>query len=235
MFCTIFREKYRALNFGLCKAFIYFFFPFVRNGDTIRITCFNCPSWIIGINKRSYFLCDLSKLGETHPYKVCSACDITAAVTEALAFLDMPRVRFEVRIEQAPLGERGADEIEFLIATNAGEPLQPMIRIASGGELSRIMLALRSVLNDRDGAMTVIFDEIDTGVSGKTSRKIGIKLHETAKDTQVLCVTHSAQIASLADSHYRITKTEREGRAETEVAVLTKDERIEETADLGRY
>lgn len=161
-----------------------------------------------------------------------AAVEITAAVTEALAFLDMPRVRFEVRIEQAPLGERGADEIEFLIATNAGEPLQPMIRIASGGELSRIMLALRSVLNDRDGAMTVIFDEIDTGVSGKTSRKIGIKLHETAKDTQVLCVTHSAQIASLADSHYRITKTEREGRAETEVAVLTKDERIEETARI---
>ena len=161
-----------------------------------------------------------------------AAVEITKAVTEALAFLDMPKVRFEVRIEQAPLGERGADEIEFLIATNPGEPLQPMIKIASGGELSRIMLALRSVLNDRDGAATVIFDEIDTGVSGKTSRKIGIKLRETAKNTQVLCVTHSAQIASLADTHYRITKTERDGRAETEVAMLTQDERVEEIARI---
>ena len=161
-----------------------------------------------------------------------AAVEITKAVTEALAFLDMPKVRFEVCIEQAPLGERGADEIEFLIATNVGEPLQPMIKIASGGELSRIMLALRSVLNDRDGAATVIFDEIDTGVSGKTSRKIGMKLHETARDTQVLCVTHSAQIASLADTHYRITKEERDGRAETEVAMLTQDERVEEIARI---
>lgn len=161
-----------------------------------------------------------------------SAGEITAAVTEALAFLDMPRVRFEIAITPASLGENGADEIEFLIATNAGEPLQPMIRIASGGELSRIMLALRSVLNDRDGAATVIFDEVDTGVSGKTSRKIGIKLRETARNTQVLCVTHSAQIASLADSHYRISKHERDGRAETEVTLLARDDRIEEVARI---
>ena len=161
-----------------------------------------------------------------------AAGEIMRAVTDALAFLDMPRVRFEIDIQPASLGENGADEIEFLIATNAGEPLQPMIRIASGGELSRIMLALRSVLNDRDGAATVIFDEIDTGVSGKTSRKIGIKLHETAKDTQVLCVTHSAQIASLADTHYRISKHERDGRAETEVQALTQNERVEEIARI---
>lgn len=161
-----------------------------------------------------------------------AAGEVTAAVTDALAFLDMPRVQFEIAITPAALGENGADDVEFLIATNAGEPLQPMIRIASGGELSRIMLALRSVLNDRDGAATVIFDEIDTGVSGKTSRKIGIKLHETARDTQVLCVTHSAQIASLADSHYRISKHERDGRAETEVEELTRDARVEEIARI---
>ena len=161
-----------------------------------------------------------------------AAGEITAAVTESLAFLDMPRVRFEIAITPTSIGENGADEIEFLIATNVGEPLQPMIRIASGGELSRIMLALRSVLNDRDGAATVIFDEIDTGVSGKTSRKIGIKLRETAKNTQVLCVTHSAQIASLADSHYRISKHERDGRAETEVTWLSGDDRVEEIARI---
>lgn len=158
--------------------------------------------------------------------------EVTVAVTESLAFLDMPRVRFEIRVSPAALSEHGADDVEFLIATNPGEPLLPMVKIASGGELSRIMLALRSVLNDRDGADTVIFDEIDTGVSGKTARKVGIKLKETAKHTQVLCVTHSAQIASLADAHYRISKSERDGRAETDVMELSSDERVEEIARI---
>lgn len=161
-----------------------------------------------------------------------AAGEVVASVTESLTFLDMPKVRFEVRISPAELSEHGADDVEFLIATNPGEPLAPMIKIASGGELSRIMLALRSVINDREGADTVIFDEIDTGVSGKTARKIGIKLSHTAKNTQVLCVTHSAQIASLADTHYRITKSEREGRAETDVQALEANARIEEIARI---
>ncbi len=161
-----------------------------------------------------------------------AARSITAAVTSELSFLDMPKVRFEIAITPTELSEKGSDDIEFLIATNAGEPLQPMIKIASGGELSRIMLALRSVLNDRDGAATVIFDEVDTGISGKTSRKVGIKLHESAKNAQVLCVTHSAQIASLADSHFKITKEEKNGRAETAVALLDDSERIEEIARI---
>ena len=107
-----------------------------------------------------------------------------------------------------------------------------MMKIASGGELSRIMLALRSVISDRDGADTVIYDEIDTGISGKTSRKVGIKLRESASGAQVLCVTHSAQIASLADTHYKITKKEVEGRAETEVICLDDVARIEEVARI---
>lgn len=164
--------------------------------------------------------------------RLSAAREVTQAVTDALVFLDMPKVRFEIRVLSTELGERGADDVEFLIATNAGEPLQPMIKIASGGELSRIMLALRSVINDRDGASTVIFDEIDTGISGKTSRKVGMKLRETAKATQVLCVTHSAQIASLADTHYLITKHERDGRAETDVSLLSEDERVEEIARI---
>lgn len=149
-----------------------------------------------------------------------------------LTFLDMPKVRFSVSVTPTELSERGADDIEFLIASNVGEPLLPMIKIASGGELSRIMLALRSVLNDRDGATTVIFDEVDAGVSGKTARKIGIKLQKTAKAVQVLCVTHSAQIASLADTQYRIAKSERNGRAETDVTELSHDERVEEIARI---
>ena len=158
---------------------------------------------------------------------------IVEQVTASLAFLDMPKVRFEIAINPCELCEHGGDDIEFLIATNPGEPLLPLSKIASGGELSRMMLALRSVLNDHDGVDTVIFDEIDTGVSGKTSRKIGIKLKETAKTgTQVLCVTHSAQIASLADNHYRITKHERAGRAETDVQLLDFEARVDEIARI---
>ncbi len=161
-----------------------------------------------------------------------AAKTVVQSVTEALCFLDMPKVRFEISVTDAELNENGTDDVEFLIATNVGEPVQPISKIASGGELSRIMLALRSVLDDRDGATTVIFDEIDTGVSGKTSRKIGLKLHDTAERSQVLCVTHSAQIASLADTHYLISKLEKNGRAETEVRELSDAERVEEIARI---
>lgn len=170
--------------------------------------------------------------GELHRKRVEAAAQVEHAVTEALHFLDMPRVKFEIRVAPTDYHTDGADDVEFLVATNVGEPLQPMRKIASGGELSRIMLALRSVLNDRDGADTVIFDEIDTGVSGKTARKVGIKLRKTAEQAQVFCVTHSAQIASLAHTHYRIVKTEREGRAQTQVVRLDETERVEELARI---
>ena len=161
-----------------------------------------------------------------------AAEQICSGVSEALRFLDMPKVRFAVRVDPAELSEQGADDVEFLFSANPGEPLLPMIRIASGGELSRMMLALRSVINDRDGAETVVFDEIDTGVSGKTSRKIGIKLKASAKGAQVLCVTHSAQIASMADSHFRISKEEKDGRAHTRVTRLEGEECVEELARI---
>lgn len=164
--------------------------------------------------------------------RLAAAEEIDRQVTGSLAFLDMPKVRFHVALTPTDLNADGADDCEFLIASNPGEPLLPMTHIASGGELSRIMLALRSVLNDRDGAQTVIFDEIDAGVSGKTSRKIGIRLAETARTAQVLCVTHSAQIASLADAHYRVSKEEREGRAETCVTELDDAGRVEEIARI---
>ena len=158
--------------------------------------------------------------------------EITKQVTETLSFLDMPKVRFDIALFPCEPNENGMDEAEFLIASNPGEPLLPMTKIASGGELSRIMLAIRSVINDRDGAETVVFDEIDTGISGKTSRKIGIKLLQTAKTAQVFCVTHSAQIASLADVHYLVSKSERDGRNETSVRELKGEERVEEIARI---
>ena len=162
-----------------------------------------------------------------------AAKDLQLKVTESLEFLDMPKVRFEVGIEHGDtLNANGTDKVEFLIATNAGEPLMPMIKIASGGELARIMLSLRSVLNACDGTGTVIFDEIDTGISGKTSRKVGIKLLGIGREAQVICVTHSAQIASLADFHFFISKSEVDGRVETAVRLLDDDSRTEEIARI---
>ena len=161
------------------------------------------------------------------------ARELSARVCETLAFLDMPKVRFEVRVTPADdFGAFGCDKVEFLISTNVGEPLGALAKIASGGELARIMLSLKNVLNECDGVQTVIFDEIDTGISGKTSRKVGIKLKEISKSSQVLCVTHSAQIASLAHNHLKIFKTEADGRVSTGVAYLDTDARVEEISRI---
>ncbi len=165
--------------------------------------------------------------------RTAAAQELAEQVAESLAFLDMPRVRFEVSLRRLDKpGADGADDAEFCIATNPGEPVQPMIRIASGGELSRIMLALRSVLNEKYGVGVSIYDEIDTGISGRTARKVGIKLRRIARCGQVICVTHSAQIASLADAQYRIEKREVDGRAETSVRRLESEERVDEIARI---
>ncbi len=159
--------------------------------------------------------------------------EISRRVCQTLAFLDMPKVRFEVRVTPTEeLSAYGLDRVEFLISTNVGEPLSPMEKIASGGELARIMLSLKNVLNECDGVETVIFDEIDTGISGKTSRKVGMKLKEISGGAQVLCVTHSAQIASLAHNHLKIYKTEEAGRVSTAVKELCYDERVEEISRI---
>lgn len=178
-------------------------------------------------------------------HRKAAAARLGSEVQESLTFLDMPKVRFEVAV--TPLGTfggNGADEVEFLIASNPGEPLGSMIRIASGGELSRIMLAIRSVLNRRYGVPTAIYDEVDTGISGRTARKVGIKLANIAsadedgrRCQQVICVTHSAQIASLADAHYVIEKRENSAedgtlRAETSVRPIGEADRVEEIARI---
>ena len=159
--------------------------------------------------------------------------EITDRIHRELTFLDMPRVRFAVSIRPTPsFTATGCDDVEFLIATNPGQGLMPLIKIASGGELARLMLAIKSVLNDRDGVGCVVFDEVDTGISGKTSRKVGIRLRQMAKRVQVICITHSAQIASLADTHALIGKQERDGLMETEVSLLDEQGRIEEVARI---
>ncbi len=162
-----------------------------------------------------------------------AAHGLTKRVCETLAFLDMPKVRFEVSLKpSADFNAFGCDEVEFLLSANVGEPLMPMAKIASGGELARIMLSLKNVLNESDGINTVIFDEIDTGISGKTSRKVGIKLKEIGKASQVICVTHSAQIASLANNHLYVSKREVSGRTESDVRPLNGNERTLEIARI---
>jgi len=153
-------------------------------------------------------------------------------IEKELEFLEMGKVKFSADIKSKPYSSDGADDMEFLIQTNTGLPFSPLSKTASGGELSRIMLAIKSVTAKKDGIETVIFDEVDTGISGKTSRRIGIKLLETSKSSQVLCVTHSAQIASLADSHFLVSKAEKDGSTYTSVALLDYESRIDETARI---
>lgn len=154
-------------------------------------------------------------------------------IAEQLSYLDMAGVRFRISVaRERELGAAGIDRVEFMIATNPGEPLSSMVRIASGGELSRIMLAIKCVMNQKDGVPTTIFDEVDTGISGKTSRKIGIRLSDMAQKQQIICITHSAQVASLGDQHLHIYKEEKDGRAFTSVAELTGEERVAEVARI---
>lgn len=162
-----------------------------------------------------------------------AARQASVKIMETLAYLDMPKVKFEITLNKTDdFTPSGCDRIEFMVATNPGEPMSPMSDIASGGEMARIMLSLKSVLNEKDGVGTAIYDEIDTGISGKTSRKIGIKLREISNGSQVICVTHSAQIATLAHNHFLISKKEVNGRAQTSVRLLEREERIEEAARI---
>ena len=164
---------------------------------------------------------------------------LSEEIVSQLRFLDMSKARFEVRVERSVgTGGRpaylpdGADKVSFLLSANPGEPPQPLDRIASGGELARIMLAIKSVLRDKEGTDTIIYDEIDAGISGGTAQKVGIRLRDTAESCQVMCVTHSAQIASLAASHLLISKSEKDGRTETEVREIRGEDRVREIARI---
>ena len=134
--------------------------------------------------------------------------------------------------ERRLLSKNGYDSVQFYISANRGAEPQPLSRIASGGELARVMLALKGEIADKDGVLTVIYDEIDAGVSGKTARKIGIKMLKLSKSTQIFCVTHSAQIASLADTHLLISKSDVDGATETTVKALDDAGRIDEISRI---
>ena len=153
-------------------------------------------------------------------------------VLEELRQLDMPRVQFRCSFTETELTASGADAVAFYMSANVGEALKPMNKVASGGELARIMLALKNVLAQQDRVDTLIFDEVDTGVSGRAAQKVAEKLHAVARNKQVLCVTHLPQIAALADTHLLIAKGEREGRTYTTVTELDREGRKLELARI---
>lgn len=163
---------------------------------------------------------------------------LSKTVSETLKYLDMPKALFDIKVVPKENGNKkvltpyGYDDISFMFTANPGYPMKELSRIASGGELSRTMLALKCALSDKSGVKTVVFDEIDTGVSGATSEKIGLKLKELSESVQVICVTHSPQVASVADHHFLIRKTEIDGKAQSSVSLLGEDERVSEIARI---
>ncbi|MDE6763986.1 MAG: DNA repair protein RecN, partial [Oscillospiraceae bacterium] len=157
---------------------------------------------------------------------------VTEKIAEELKFLDMPNVKILFKHEKGKLTSTGMDIMELMISVNMGEPPKPIAKIASGGELSRIMLAIKNVVAEKEDTPTMIFDEIDTGVSGRAAQKIGVKLRQVSKTRQVICVTHLSQIAVMADNHLLIEKTNLDDRTVTSVTRLDRGQRIEEIARI---
>lgn len=175
----------------------------------------------------------LVKLGDILTNTRKSAAEkFSSDVGDVLSYLDMPDVRFEVAVSKTKYTKNGCDSVEFMICTNAGDSLKPLHKIASGGELSRIMLAIKSVLAEKDDVDTLIFDEIDSGISGRAAGKVGVQLRNVAKCRQVLCVTHLAQIAAGAQNHLLIEKQVIDGKTYTSVKSLTEEERVRELARI---
>lgn len=158
--------------------------------------------------------------------------EFAARVKEEMTYLDMPNVDLEVSIERCPLNENGCDKLEFLISANPGEEPKPVSKIASGGELSRMMLAITNVIASHNIVSTMIFDEVDTGISGSASQKVGYKLKALSETRQVICITHQAQIAALADTHFLIKKNVENNRTFTQVSELSFEDRVRELARI---
>ena len=165
-------------------------------------------------------------------YRKETAVSMSERILTELAQLDMPRVQFSCQFTELELTPNGADAVAFYMSANAGEALKPMSKVASGGELARIMLAMKNVLAERDQVNTLIFDEVDTGVSGRAAQKVAEKLRAVAEHKQVLCVTHLPQLAALANTHLLIAKAEREGRTYTTVTPLDIEGRKKELARI---
>ena len=161
-----------------------------------------------------------------------SAARLTEQILSELRQLDMGKIRFAVDFAEKPLDGDGVDTVRFLMSANVGEELRPIHKIASGGELARIMLAMKNVLSEQDHVGTMVFDEVDTGVSGRAAQKVAEKMARISRRKQVLCVTHLPQLAAMADTHFSVEKGERNGRTYTEVRRLDREQRRQELARL---
>ena len=161
-----------------------------------------------------------------------AAARLEECIQEELRQLDMPKARFSIQFTAREPGENGADSVRFLMSANVGEDLKPIQKVASGGELARIMLALKNVLAENESVGTMVFDEVDTGVSGRAAQKVAEKLAQVSRYKQVLCVTHLPQLAAMADTHFSVEKGERDGRTFTQVRILDRTGRQAELARL---
>lgn len=182
-------------------------------------------------NKVEIILGDISK--EIHNKRIALGELLEENIHRELAYVGLGKCRFKVSIEEdESFNPKGKDKVQFLISTNPGEPLKPMERIISGGELSRIMLALKSVFIDKDKIPTVIFDEIDTGISGRIAQSVGEKMYEIATKHQVFCITHLPQIASMSDNHYMVRKNVVHNKTFSKVEPITFEQKIEEVGKM---
>ena len=161
-----------------------------------------------------------------------AAKQLEARIQDELRQLDMPKVRFAICFEEKEPDASGIDMVRFLMSANVGEELRPINKVASGGELARIMLALKNVLAENELIGTLVFDEVDTGVSGRAAQKVAAKLAQVSRRKQVLCVTHLPQLAAMADTHFSVEKGESKGRTYTKVLRLDRERRKQELARL---
>ena len=168
-----------------------------------------------------------------HEVRVQAAKKFAGEISQQMKELNFLDSRFEIHLTEAKnYSANGNDEVEFYLAANPGEPIRPLGSVASGGELSRVMLAIKTILADEEDTPTLIFDEIDTGISGVTAGKVGEKLRRIGKSRQVICITHLPQIASVADHHFLIQKEAEDGTAKTKMTVLDEAASTEELARL---
>ena len=203
-------------------------------------TLLNADELLSDLEKREAqaYRAALAVAQKLHDARIAAAKRLEASVKETLEFLDMPKTVFFAAVkEEFSASERvlsafGTDTVEFFVSANRGADPKPIAKIASGGELARIMLALKCALSDKEGVATLIFDEIDAGVSGKTARKIGLKMYDLAETAQIFVVTHSAQIASLAHTHFLIEKKDVDGVTKTGIRPLDRDGRIGEVSRI---
>ena len=177
---------------------------------------------------------EMRELGEEiHVIRVEGAEVLERRIREELAYVGLEKAIIKIDVQLSEdFNQRGYDEVQFLVSANPGEPLKPLEKVLSGGELSRIMLALKCVFVDKDKIPTLIFDEIDTGISGAIGKRVGEKMYQVSTKHQVLCITHLPQIAALSDNHYFVSKKVEEGKTFTGIKTLVKDEKIKEIAKM---